>query len=737
MSSISMKKYILAVCTLFTFTGIQAQYFGLTRCDSITVINQLLSANDTLQLAWSGGLSHVQVSGIDVDLDTKEDLFVFDRVGNRFIVYRNTGTPNAVSYTHYWDQYNAFPTANDWALLLDYNGDGKNDLFHYYNGGVSVYKNTSVAGALSFTLVKSQIYSNYHPNNLVLYISPADIPSITDVDNDGDIDILTYGFSTGCMEWHKNLSQELYGHNDSLVFSLQTDNWGLFTEGLSIYNITLNDSCDTGRVRHAGASILAIDMDNDNDKDLVLGDAGSSNMAYLRNGGSTSFAQMDFFDPAFPQNNTSTLPINLTLFPAAFYTDVNNNGAKDLLVSNSSPGSSETAQSIWRYNNVGTTTAPDFKKLESDFLQNDMIELGEGAFPAMFDYNRDGLMDVAIGNVSYFATQGQVAILKNTGTAGNPVYELISIDMGSVSTQGVKNVTPTFGDMDGDGDVDMIIGETTGYIHYYENTAPVLPNTPAQFALTQTQYFNIKENSFSAPFIIDLNKDGKLDIVCGSRLGKLNYYENTGTTTSPNFSSVATISNLGGVTTVNATFSSSGYSVPCFFDFNGKTELFLGSYSGVIYHYTDIYDGLGQLNTAFTLQSTKVANFKDGLRSAVAVYNFNEDAYIDLIYGNLSGGVDLLYGSFTDVGIEEAQDMGAGMYLYPNPGSTQVYIGSPALWNDMLELCIMDAAGRVIRHLKEFNMVQPVDVTGLSQGLYIFEVRYKGKPVSKLKYIHQ
>jgi hypothetical protein len=732
-----MKKILLlCLCSLITSPQF-AQVFGFYRTDSITVIDNILSNHDTLKLAWSGGLSQAEFSTIDLDLDGNLDIYVFDRVGNRFILFKNNGTPNTIDYINHWNDYGAFPVINDWVLLEDYNGDGKNDIFHYYNGGISVFKNISTPGSVQFVLVKLQLYSNYNPNTLVLYVSPADLPGITDVDLDGDLDILTYGFSSGCLEYHKNLSQETYGHSDSLLFFKETDNWGLFTEGVSLYDITLGDSCDTGR--HSGSNVLAIDMNADLDKDLVVGDAGSANLAYLRNGGNTSFAQVDLVDAAFPQNNSSTLPVNLTLFASAFYLDVNNDNKKDLIVSNSAPGNAETAKSVWRYKNNGATNAPDFKYQQDNFLQDEMIELGEGAFPALFDYNRDGLMDLAIGNATYFAAQGKVAVLQNIGTASQPVFELINKDMGNLSTQGIKNVTPTFGDMDADGDVDMIVGETTGYIHYYQNNAPVLPNTPAQFILTTTQYFNIKENSFSAPFIIDLNQDGLNDIVCGSRLGKLNYYQNTGTAANASFSSTPTIANLGGVTTVDPNFSSSGYSVPWFFTHNGKLELFVGSYSGKVYHYTDIYDGANNIEPVFTWVTGVVGFFKDGVRSAVTIGNFNNDLYPDMIYGNLGGGVDLLLGQFAAVGINEAVNNPAGYSIYPNPsqGQQQVYIQSKKEFDLPLELVVYDLSGRVVQHLKEFNIHQGIEVGRLSSGLYIFELRYHQTLVSKLKFIKQ
>ncbi len=63
----------------------------------------------------------------------------------------------------------------------------------------------------------------------------------------------------------------------------------------------------------------------------------------------------------------------------------------------------------------GMDDSPVFNFKENNFLQKDMIEVGEGAFPRFVDYNRDGLMDMVVGNTSYWNGTGQLALYKNTG----------------------------------------------------------------------------------------------------------------------------------------------------------------------------------------------------------------------------------------------------------------------------------------------------------------------------------
>ena len=90
--------------------------------------------------------------------------------------------------------------------------------------------------------------------------------------------------------------------------------------------------------------------------------------------------------------------------------------------------------------------------------------------------------------------------------------------------------TPTFGDVDGDGDLDLISGRYQGTLDYFENigtaTAPVLA---AAVALP------IDVGERSAPALADLDHDGDLDLVVGNHTGTLSYYLNTGTPSAPVF----------------------------------------------------------------------------------------------------------------------------------------------------------------------------------------------------------
>ena len=127
------------------------------------------------------------------------DLIVFDKSGNKIIPFINNG----LDYIFAPIYRENFPkNLHDWLLLADYNCDGKNDIFTYSSGGLAVYENTSI-NSLTFNIVTPLIMTDIGSFETNLWVSPDDIPAIIDVDNDGDLDILTYGQLGGFIELHK------------------------------------------------------------------------------------------------------------------------------------------------------------------------------------------------------------------------------------------------------------------------------------------------------------------------------------------------------------------------------------------------------------------------------------------------------------------------------------------------------------------------------------------------------
>ena len=256
-----------------------------------------------LTLPWAGGLNYAQFSDFDYDYDGDMDLFIFDRSSNNIIVY----TQETNGGLHYELAYNAqmnFPSELRYrSTMVDYDGDGKKDLFTYGIGGLKVYRNVgnSVIG-LQWELYQDIVYTQLPTLYTNLFVSSSDIPAIVDVDNDGDIDVLTFHSGGSHLEYHKNQSMELYGIPDSLIFELKNECWGKFREDISTNSLFLNDPnfpCNGGTVpnpevnigkentvkgKHSGSTLLALDYTNSGLIDLIIGDVAFTNLNLLING---------------------------------------------------------------------------------------------------------------------------------------------------------------------------------------------------------------------------------------------------------------------------------------------------------------------------------------------------------------------------------------------------------------------------------------------------------------------
>jgi hypothetical protein len=690
------------------------------RADSVKV----KSASSYLKNPWAGGLNNPQFSEIDLNFDGIKDLFIFDRSGNKAITYLNQGTVATIDYTHAPEYQNTFPAMTDWVYLADFNCDGKEDIFTHTNGAITIYRNDGNAiDGLKFTLVNSSLQSDYISDTTSITVGAVSLPTISDVDDDGDLDILNFRTSSIYLEFHKNRSMDLYGTCDSLDFILTANCWGYFSENSISNDVNLNDTCSDDisnkNSRHAGSTLLAIDLNGDNDKDLLVGDISFKNMVMLTNGGDNQSAHITAQESDFPSYDA---PINQTVFPGAFYVDVNNDTANDLLVSPNAANMSENANSVWYYRNMGTTSSPLFTLEQKNLFQDEMIEMGEGSYPVFFDYNVDGLLDLVIGNYGYYNNTGSyqsgLALYENVGSLSHPEFKFITTDYSSIASLGLQNVIPAFGDMDNDGDADLLIGNKDGALHYFEN--PAGAGNTASFILTEAFYQGIDVGGFSAPCISDMNNDSKPDLIIGEQNGNLNYFENEGTSTIAAFS---TTNNFWGQVDVRQDGSILGYSTPQLVKINTTSHLFVGSESGDIYHYTNIDSNL---TGTFTLEDTTLGNIYEGTRSGIGANDLNNDGLLDIIVGNYGGGLALFYGANTG-GIKNisSQNLSNIKKLYPNPVDEKLIIEFNRE-NISSQIKIYDQIGKEIyRSTMDTKSSIFIDTESFSNGIYNIIVDYQ------------
>ena len=314
--------------------------------------------NDPLDLPWVGGLNAVQYNNIRLNSDNQHDLLLFDRSSNTLhpFLRQNNQWVYAPEYIP------LFPTGlQSWVLLKDYDQDGDQDLFTASGGrGISVYQNNRDNGdELGWALVTETLRTVAFASGatVTLQVNSTDLPAITDIDGDGDLDIVNYSvIGSGTLILHQNQSVEQFGRADSLVFQTTDIRWGNVEEcdcGLFAFNgqscDDLNSGSRSGKTRNGGSqndsdrqlseaklehvggkALLVLDADGDQDIDALSGDEGCYGTAFLENQSTTN-------QPAFGRLNTdypvNTQPASSVFFPGAYLADTDADGIDDLLFS--------------------------------------------------------------------------------------------------------------------------------------------------------------------------------------------------------------------------------------------------------------------------------------------------------------------------------------------------------------------------------------------------------------------
>ncbi|MBA4144608.1 MAG: hypothetical protein C0523_02500 [Cytophaga sp.] len=614
-----------------------------------------------LAMAWAGGLNSAQVNTIDVNADNKPDIVLFDKGANR--IWTFVQTQNTYRYAPEYESLFP-PEVYAFLLLRDYNCDGKKDLFTFNStvNGISVYQNTTAAGG-NLSWKKQEFKISTGTTEILLTkgfsgfinILPGidDIPNITDMDGDGDLDIVNMRFvNPSTAEYHKNFAKERYGRCDTLVFERQTQRWGDWEE-CSCGVIAFGQTCDqltgggrqesTGRTEHnGGKALLAIDMDNDGNKDILYSEEQCNRIYYMRNNGTSEMASMSA-ESVFP----GSLPVAFPFFPAPFQEDVDFDGVPDFLASPNLNSrtyfNTNFNHSLHYYKNTGTAQQPVFTYVKNNFLQDQMIDVGDNSVPAFADADGDGDKDMFIGTFTSADFTGRIMLYENNGTVADPSFRFVTDDYASLSLPQFYNIRPQFADVNADGTLDLVFtatGFTTGVTSLY-----YLPNSSKdKITVSGSNYLPMNFNLSSTENILlhDVNGDGVLDLLIGKSTGALNYYENSGPAGSFNFAlKNSSYLNLGTST------SRQNLSIAIAdLDADGNEDLITGDQQGVLTIYNNFRATNpvpeGSTNSILdVLSDTFVKKNLGGRVWPVAVNLFNENKP-SIVVGNTTGGLYLL-----------------------------------------------------------------------------------------------
>ncbi|MBC3540921.1 T9SS type A sorting domain-containing protein [Rufibacter sp. H-1] len=687
------------------------------------------NAGQSLRLPWAGGFNSPQFSAIDLNRDGQQDLFVFDRSSQRVVTFLAVQTNGVWAYRHAPQYENSFPKGlRFFALLRDFNCDGAPDLFTASSQGIVVYTNTSSASAgLQFDLTHPAIYFNTDAN---LLVGAEDMPAIVDMDGDGDLDILTWEWSNGTtLEYYRNERVERGLVCNTLTFTRVSTYWGQVTRCVGACNrYRFNESCpSTSHI--GGSSVLPLDLDANGVLDLLVGHDDCPDLVSLYNSGTNVQPKITQAEYNLPPDITGQ---QFSVFPAAYYLDVTFDNIPDLVVAPNMTSNSHQnvnlKNSVWVYPNTGTTTQPDFASQKQPFLQDQMLDVGEGAAPALANLTGNEALDLLVGNTAVLENgryAASLTLFQNKGTSAEAQFEAVSTDYLGFGALGLLSLNPQLLDLNADGKTDLAwsayrqAGNTMEFKYLLNEAAA---GQPAQYTLANAVAIpGILLFRGDTPCLYDVDADGKIDVLIGRSSGGLTYYRNTGTSTNPTWVLVSDA--LGGLATdverrrLQVTVSDINQdNQPDLLatDDSGKLRVFPGFQA----HLTGTFPVVENLLWQPIAQQYGEANFGTGMILAAA--NLDAHAFPELLIGTHAGGLRFVKAIAEPLGVENpAEELSFGK-VFPNPAdkSVQLITEKNAIYQ------LHNVAGALLQKGNTTaGKEQTISTASLPVGLYLLRVQ--------------
>ncbi len=450
----------------------------------------------------------------DVDGDGDQDL-VSAYWQAPATLYLNDGTGTFADATA--GNLSFSPDSTDDLVLGDVDGDGDLDLwftgwFPRWTGGIALFENDGTGAFTDVTAAKVFARSTNPVRSLAL----------ADVDNDGDPDLVAPGYwSHGRLlrndgagvfadvmpgrlsaymdvPWDLALA-DLDGDLDlDLVSANGFDDWTAWPNRLhrndgygSFHDVSathLPEDYDDSR------AVVAADVDQDGDLDLVFGNWMVQSRLYLNDG-----------TAVFTDATAARMPPGAAATTSLAAGDVNGDGYPDLVV-----GNFLEQTRLYLNDGAGSLLDTTASSLPSAVHETRALALG--------DVSGDGHLDLVLA-VGY--TQGaQNRLYLNDGTG-----VFTDATATHMPAQAYATACLDLGDADGDGDLDIVFGN----------------DVPGGFGRTNSLYVNGGNGVFTAGWLMydldnteaiafaDVDEDGDLDVFCGDYGTYNKLYLNDGT----------------------------------------------------------------------------------------------------------------------------------------------------------------------------------------------------------------
>ena len=444
-----------------------------------------------------GGFNIPRPQLIDIDADGDEDLFVQETSGSVMFFEHVPGADTPFQWRT--DRYQDLEIG-EWYRFVNLDRDGDHDLlaerpFSY----VRYYRNDGTPEAPRFVEAADTIRDT---ESRAIFSDRQNIPNATDIDGDGQMDLLI-GRLEGTVTRYEETGPD---ENGVPRFELVSDRF----EGIEIV-------AQIGSLH--GANILALGaVDDDGDEDLFWGDYVEPDILFLENTGSRTRPNLRGEPLPFPTQE----PVRTSGYNAPTLGDVDGDGDQDLLMGVLGGAYNPNTTTADNFHYIQQSSPGLFEHRTSRFIST--IDFGAETIPVPVDLDGDGDIDLLVGNkIEQNDTQnGKLYRLVNEGTASAPRFRYD----GDMDVGGGYHLLPAFGDLDADGDLDAIVGTWSDQLRIYRNDA-----TDGSLGLTFVDSTSVvlSRGRNATPTLGDIDDDGDLDLFVGESSGTINFYENTGT----------------------------------------------------------------------------------------------------------------------------------------------------------------------------------------------------------------
>ncbi len=633
-----------------------------------------------LEIPFLGGFNKPNPQFVDWNEDGLTDLFIRDQDG-RLQYFLNSGSADEPNFEF---QTKAFQNLDvgQWFTFFDYDHDDDIDLMASpQSPDVTLFENVSDSLILSVSQLLDDSSVAVHGGQIV-------IPTIADIDGDGWEDLFVGGVS-GAVTYYRNLG---------------------LTDGLPVYHLETNSFEDIlivwvpGRDDRHGANALEFyDIDDDEDLDLFWGDYYQPGLFFLENFGTSSDPDIpdSLMIDSYPQNE----PVSSAGFNVPRLIDLNSDGEAELFVGvQSGIYGTDFVDNFWYYD---VTVEGDFGLVTKNFFEQ--IDLISGTIPTLADIDSDGDLDLFVGNefdASNSGWKGDVYFFENIGSAVSPQFELMD---SSYFDEGMgNNMAPAFGDLDGDGDFDALVGDYNGEISFFINSG----SSEEPSFIYQGKFLEIDLSGRATPALGDVDGDGDLDLYVGDKNGSVHVWSNEGDPANYNFVKISDDLFPGEDLGLEIALELAD------FDNDGDLDLLIGNQSGELYLANPSGSELHQLEQLP----------HSGLNLAPTIGDLDSDGKMDLIVGSNEGG--LQYFSVEEQSVVNNEDfpiMTRLVSCYPNPfNNTAIFQLSSDVPADS-RLIIYDILGRQV-DLIQFSISEGVssqiswNAENSSSGVYLWHL---------------